>query len=82
LIRLARPLFYRNPSSFGISYCHKGSKVYIEGRIGSREYTDREGVKRTAWEVTATELELLTPKDAGGGAGGYAGTPAEDDVPF
>lgn len=64
------------------SFCHKGSKVYIEGRLGSREYTDKEGVKRTAWEVTAMELELLTPKGDGGGAGGSPGAPAEDGVPF
>ena len=36
------------------TYLHKGSKVYIEGRMTSRKYTDKEGVERTAWEVTAT----------------------------
>lgn len=60
------------------SYLTKGSKVYIEGRIGSREYTDKDGVKRTAWEVTATEMEMLTPK----GAGASVAEGEADGVPF
>ncbi len=30
------------------TYLHKGSKVYIEGRLTQRKYTDREGVQRTS----------------------------------
>jgi single-strand DNA-binding protein len=63
------------------SYLHKGSKVYVEGRIASRKYTDKENVQREAWEVTITDMEMLSPKDAG--AGEHPGAPAEDaDVPF
>lgn len=51
------------------TYLHKGSKVYIEGRLTQRKYTDREGVQRSAIEVTAGEMEMLTPKSAQGGAG-------------
>jgi len=46
------------------TYLRKGSKVYIEGRMTSREYTDKEGNKRTAWDVVASEMELLDPKGA------------------
>ena len=72
-------------------FLHKGSKAYIEGRITSRKYTDKDGVERTAWEVTATEMELLDPKGAsqgdsygggGGGGSGYNSEMAADDVPF
>jgi single-strand DNA-binding protein len=38
---------------------HTGDKVYVEGRIGSHTYTDRDGMERTAWEVTAQDVELL-----------------------
>ena len=56
------------------TYLHKGSKVYIEGRITSRKYTDKEGVERTAWEVTANEMEMLEPKGASqGGEYGASG---------
>ncbi len=33
-------------------YLHKGSKVYIEGRLTQRKYTDKDGVQRTAVEVS------------------------------
>lgn len=45
-------------------YLHKGSKVYIEGRLTQRKYTDREGVQRTAVDVIATAMEMLSPKPA------------------
>ena len=45
-------------------YLHKGSKVYIEGRLTQRKYTDREGVQRTAVDVIATDMEMLSPKPA------------------
>jgi len=43
-------------------YVSKGDKLFVEGKMLSREYEDKNGVKHTAWEVTATEIELLTPK--------------------
>jgi single-strand DNA-binding protein len=48
-------------------YLHKGSKVYIEGRLSQRKYTDREGIQRTAVDVIATEMEMLSPKSASSG---------------
>jgi single-strand DNA-binding protein len=65
------------------TYLHKGSKVYIEGRMTSRKYTDKDGVERTAWEVTANEMEMLDPKGAsqGGDFGGSGGS-TPDDIPF
>ncbi len=43
-------------------FLHKGNKVYIEGRLTQRKYTDREGIQRTAVDVIANEMEMLTPK--------------------
>src|SRR5215467_10709195 len=43
-------------------YLHKGTKVYLEGRLSQRKYTDREGVQRTSVEVIANEMEMLSPK--------------------
>ena len=43
-------------------YLHKGSKVYLEGRLSQRKYTDREGIQRTAVDVIATDMEMLSPK--------------------
>lgn len=64
------------------SYLHKGSKVYIEGRMTSRRYTDKDGVERTAWEVTASEMEMLDPKGAAQTANVGAGETNPDDLPF
>lgn len=46
------------------NYLHKGSKVYIEGRLQIRKYTDRNGVERTSVDVIASDMEMLTPKSA------------------
>jgi single-strand DNA-binding protein len=60
-------------------YLHKGSKVYIEGRLSQRKYTDREGVQRTSVDVTVTDMEMLTPKSASSGSEGYAAVGVSDN---
>lgn len=46
-------------------YLHKGSQVYIEGKIRTREWTDKDNQKRFTTEIMATEMKLLgRPKDA------------------
>jgi len=50
------------------TYLHKGIKVYIEGRLTQRKYTDKNGIERTAIDVIANEMEILTPKSAQGGS--------------
>jgi single-strand binding protein len=40
-------------------YVRKGSKLFIEGKITSRSYEDKSGVKRYVTEITAENLELL-----------------------
>jgi single-strand DNA-binding protein len=53
-------------------YLHKGSKVYIEGRLQQRKYTDKEGIQRTAIDVSASEMVMLDSKAESGGSGSYA----------
>lgn len=40
-------------------YLQKGRQVYIEGRLSQREYTDRDGNKRTSLEVHGTDLQFI-----------------------
>ncbi len=40
-------------------YLKKGSLVYIEGRIQSRQWDDRDGNKRTSFEIVATAMKFL-----------------------
>ncbi len=68
-------------------YLHKGSKVYIEGRLTQRKYTDKEGIQRTAIEVIANDMQMLDSKESSGGSSSYAtsmpsSAPSDDFDPF
>ncbi len=75
-------------------YLAKGRTVYIEGRLQTRDWEDKEGQKRSTTEINAQTVQFLGgPKgqsagspEAGAGAGearGTGGPPAAaDDVPF
>jgi single-strand DNA-binding protein len=56
-------------------YLKKGSLVFIEGRIQSREWQDKEGQKRTSFEIVASNFRMLGGRGDGGsgGGGGYSG---------
>ena len=59
-------------------YLHKGSKIYIEGRLTQRKYTDREGVQRMSVEVIANDMEMLDSKAASSGSESYSAVGAGD----
>ncbi len=71
-------------------YLAKGSKVYIEGKIQTRQWDDKDGNKRYTTEIIAREMKMLSPKNQGGGQGGnysqeeppLAEPVMGDDVPF
>src|SRR6201987_3592559 len=54
-------------------YLKKGSLVFIEGRIQSREWQDKEGQKRTSFEIVANNFRMLGGRAEGAAAGGGAG---------
>jgi single-strand DNA-binding protein len=60
-------------------YLKKGAKVYVEGRLQTREYTDRDGNKKYATEIIAQELVLLSGSGEGGGRSGGGGGYGRDD---
>jgi single-strand DNA-binding protein len=37
-------------------------KVFVEGRVQQRKYTGQDGIQRTAIDVIASDMEILTPK--------------------
>jgi single-strand DNA-binding protein len=74
-------------------YLAKGRTVYIEGRIQTREWEDKEGQKRKTTEIVAQTVQFLGGPRGGAGAaparegGGYeapaeGAPPAGDDIPF
>ena len=69
------------------TYLKKGSKIYIEGRLSQRKYTDKDGIQRVAIEVVANDMEMLTPKDRDTSSSGFVGGNVDDlgdldDHPF
>jgi len=68
-------------------YLVKGRQVYIEGRLRSREWTDRDGNKRRTTEVIASQMVLLGSRPQNADAGvqpmePLPGAPAEPDQAF
>ncbi len=77
-------------------YLSKGSLIYIEGRLQTRSYEDKEGITKYRTEVVAQRMQMLSPKDSPGQvpadmptgdediftppAAGPAGS--DDDIPF
>jgi len=57
-------------------YLKKGSLVFIEGRIQSREWQDKEGQKRTSFEIVASNFRMLGSRAEGAAAGGGGGAAA------
>jgi single-strand DNA-binding protein len=53
-------------------YLKKGSLVFIEGRIQSREWQDKEGQKRTSFEIVANNFRMLGGRGDAAGGGGRA----------
>ncbi len=68
-------------------YLAKGSLVYIEGRIQTRQWEDKDGNKRYTTEIVAREMKMLDSRGAQSG-GGYEAPPLPepmmpgDEVPF
>lgn len=62
-------------------YLSKGRQVYIEGRLQTRQWEDRDGKKRYTTEVVAEQVQFLGGKGGGGGASGEAPPPGDNDMP-
>jgi single-strand DNA-binding protein len=78
-------------------YLSKGRQVYVEGRIQTRSWDDRDGNKKYTTEIVASDIQFLGSRDmsdgdkpsggtGGGGGGGFQGAPGpgpeDDDIPF
>jgi single-strand DNA-binding protein len=76
-------------------YLNKGRSVYIEGRIQTREWEDKEGQKRRTTEIVANTVQFLGGRGqqggggggsfgggSSGGSGGGADQGGSDDIPF
>jgi single-strand DNA-binding protein len=68
-----RITFYRKLAEIAGQYLKKGSAVYVEGRLQTRKWTDKDGVERYTTEIIADTMQML------GGRPGAGGSTAMDD---
>lgn len=66
-----RVVFFSRLAEIVGEYLKKGSQVYIEGRLQTRKWQDKEGRDRYTTEIVANEMQMLGSRSGGG-------TPAED----
>ena len=73
-----RVVFYRKLAEIVGQYLKKGSSVYIEGRIRTRKWQDKDGQERYTTEIEATEMQMLggrqSAASSSGGEGEYGGS--------
>jgi single-strand DNA-binding protein len=69
-------------------YLKKGRSVYVEGRLKTRKWTDKDGAEKYTTEIIATEMQMLGSREGmggddagGGGAGGGHGRGEERGTP-
>lgn len=85
-----RVVCWRKLAEIVAEYTHKGSLVGVTGRLRSRQWEDKEGVKRTVVEIIANEVKFLDPAKEKAEEEASAAEEAppddipepEDDIPF
>ena len=80
-------VFFGKTAEIASQYLHKGSSVYVEGRLRTRKYTDKQGIERYATDIIGETLQFLDSKKSTGESNvrstNVSKAPADDaDVPF
>ena len=65
-----RVVFYDRLAEIAGEYLKKGKSVYVEGRLKTRKWTDKDGVEKYTTEIIAQEMTMLGSREGGGGGGG------------
>jgi single-strand DNA-binding protein len=74
-----RVVFYDRLAEIAGEYLKKGRPVYVEGRLKTRKWQDKEGKDNYTTEIVAEQMQLLGGRDGGGGGGGYGGQGGGED---
>ena len=72
-----RVVFYDRLAEIAGEYLKKGRPVYVEGRLKTRKWTDKDGAEKYTTEIIADNMQLLGGREGGGGGdeaggGGYS----------
>lgn len=68
-----RVVFYNRLAEIAGEYLRKGRSVYVEGRLKTRKWTDKENIERYTTEIVADQMQMLGGREGGGEGGGYGG---------
>jgi len=68
-----RVVFYDRLAEIAGEYLKKGRSVYVEGRLKTRKWQDKDGVEKYTTEIIADNMQLLGGREGGGGGGGGGG---------
>ncbi len=66
-------VMYDRLAEIAAEYLKKGSQVYLEGKLRTRKWQDKEGRDRYTTEINANEMQMLGSRAGGGGGGGMGG---------
>lgn len=61
-------VFYRRLAEIAGEYLKKGSQIYVEGKLQTRKWQDKEGKDRYTTEIVVNEMQMLGSKSSGGGS--------------
>jgi single-strand DNA-binding protein len=67
-----RVVFFDRLAEIAGEYLKKGSQVYVEGRLQTRKWTDKEGNEKYTTEIRADRMQMLGSRQGMGGGGGGA----------
>jgi len=73
-----RVVFYRRLAEVAAEYLKKGSQIYVEGRLRTRKWTDKEGQERYTTEINADAMQMLGGRGGAGGGGGGGAMSADE----
>ena len=76
-----RIVFFGRLAEIVGEYLRKGSQVYVEGRLQTRKWQDKEGHDRYTTEIVANEMQMLGSKSSGGANYDSAPVPASNNTP-
>ncbi|GCL65174.1 single-stranded DNA-binding protein [Pseudaquabacterium pictum] len=68
-----RVVFFDRLAEIAGEYLKKGRPVYVEGRLKTRKWTDKDGVEKYTTEIFADQMQLLGGREEGGMGGGGGG---------
>ena len=66
-------VLWRGLAEVAEKYLRKGNSVYIEGRLRTNNYQDKDGIQRYSTEIVADQMTMLGGRSDNGGSGNYQG---------